>query len=144
MKTLMKILIALCFAASSAVADDAKVTSLMQHSLAAMNGQEGTLIRVEYEPGGSSDAHRHNAYAFVYVLNGSLVMQVEGEEAITLGPGETFFESPQHVHTVSRNASTTMPVSFLVFFVKQKDAPISVPAGTSPKDSQARSGKSDQ
>lgn len=124
-----KVLIALCLLASTAWAEDAKVTSLMQHDLARMDGQEGTLIMVEYEPGGSSAKHRHNAHAFVYVLEGELMMQVEGGEEITLWPGQTFFESPQDVHTVSRNASTTKPVRFLVFFVKQKGAPISVPAG---------------
>jgi len=125
----MKVLVALCLVASAALAEDAKVTPLMQHDLAGTDGQEGTLIMVEYEPGGSSAEHRHNAHAFVYVLEGALVMQVEGGEEVTLGPGQTFFESPQDVHTVSRNASTTKPVKFLVFFVKQKGAPISMPAG---------------
>lgn len=123
-----KVLIAICLLASTAFAEDAKVTSLMQHDLVRMDGQEGTLIMVEYEPGGSSPEHRHNAYAFVYVLEGALVMQVEGGEEVILEPGQTFFESPQDVHTVSRNASTTRPVRFLVFFVKMKEAPISVPA----------------
>lgn len=122
-------LVALCLVASAALAQDARVTSLMQHELTTTEGQEGTLIEVEYGPGGSSAEHRHNAYAFVYVLEGQLVMQVKGGEEVTLGPGETFFESPQDVHTVSRNASTTEPVKFLVFFVKKKGAPISVPAG---------------
>jgi quercetin dioxygenase-like cupin family protein len=124
-----KILITLCLVASTAFAEDAKVTSLMQHDLMRTVGQEGTLIMVEYEPGGSSSEHRHNAYAFVYVLEGALVMQVEGGEEVTLKPGQTFFESPQDVHTVSKNASSTKPVKFLVFFVKQKGAPISMPAG---------------
>jgi quercetin dioxygenase-like cupin family protein len=114
--------------ACTALAEDAKVTSLMQHDLSRTNGQEGTLIMVEYGPGGSSPAHRHHAYAFVYVLEGELVMQVAGGEEVTLGPGQTFFESPSDVHAVSRNASATRPVRFLVFFVKEKGAPISVPA----------------
>lgn len=123
-----RILIALCLLACTAVAEDARVTSLMQHDLAMMDGQEGALISVEYGPGGSSPEHRHHAYAFVYVLEGQLVMQVAGGEEVALGPGQTFFESPGDVHTVSRNASTTRPVRFLVFFVKEKGAPISVSA----------------
>ena len=124
-----KTLLALCLLACTAVAEDAKVTSLMQQDLARTDGQEGMLIMVEYGPGGSSPEHRHHAYAFVYVLDGELVMQVEGGEEVTLRPGQTFFESPGDVHTVSRNASTTQPVKFLVFFVKERGAPISVPAG---------------
>lgn len=122
-----RILVAPCLVACTALAQDAKVTSLMQHDLVRTDGQEGTLISVEYGPGGSSAAHRHDAYAFVYVLEGELVMQVAGGERVTLGPGQTFFESPGDVHTVSRNASATRPVRFLVFFVKKKGAPISVP-----------------
>lgn len=123
-----KVLIALCLMASTALAQEAKVTPLMTHDLARMDVQEGTLIMVEYAPGGRDAAHLHNAYAFVYVLEGALVMQVKGEKEVTVGPGQTFFESPQDVHTVSRNASTTEPARFLVFFVKQKGAPITVPA----------------
>jgi quercetin dioxygenase-like cupin family protein len=125
-----RLLIALCLVACTALAEDAKVSSLMQHDLARTDGQEGTLISVEYGPGGSSPAHRHHAYAFVYVLEGELAMQVAGGEEVRLGPGQTFFESPGDIHTVSRNASETRPVKFLVFFVKEKGAPISVPASS--------------
>ena len=124
-----KVLIALCLVASTALAQEATVTPLMTQELAKMDEQEGTLIMVEYAPGGSDAEHLHNAYAFVYVLEGALVMQVKGEKEVTVGPGQTFFESPKDVHTVSRNASTTEPARFLVFFVKQKGAPITVPAG---------------
>lgn len=123
-----KVLIALCLAASTAWAQEAKVTPLLTHDLATMDGQEGTLVMVEYAPGGSDAEHLHNAYAFVYVLEGALVMQVKGAKEVTVGPGQTFFESPQDVHTVSRNASTTSPARFLVFFVKHKGAPITAPA----------------
>ena len=123
-----KVLIALCLIASTACAQEAKVTPLMTHDLARMDGQEGTLVMVEYAPGGSDAEHLHNAYAFVYVLEGALVMQVKGGTEVTVGPGQTFFESPQDVHTVSRNASTARPARFLVFFVKQKGAPVTVPA----------------
>jgi quercetin dioxygenase-like cupin family protein len=124
-----RVLIALCLMASTALAQEAKVTPLIRHDLAGVDGQEGTLLMVEYGPGGSSAEHRHNAHVFVYVLEGALVMQVKGGEEVTLMPGQTFFESPQDVHTVSRNASATEPVRFLVFFVKQKGAPTTVPAG---------------
>ena len=86
------------------------------------------MLTVEYPAGGTSPSHRHNAHTFVYVLEGSVVMQVKGGNEVTLGPGETFYESPSDVHSVSRNASTTKPAKFLVFFVKEKDAPATVPA----------------
>ena len=86
------------------------------------------MLTVEYAPGASSAEHRHNAHTFVYVLSGSVVMQVRGGQPVTLGPGQTFYESPDDVHTVSRNASATEPAKFLVFFVKAKGAPPSVPA----------------
>jgi len=123
-----KVLIALCLAAAAAAAQEAKVTPLMTQELAGIVGKEGTLVMVEYAPGGSDAEHRHHAAAFVYVLEGAVVMQVQGGQEVTLGPGQTFYESPEDVHTVSRNASTTKPAKFLVFFVKQKGAPITVPA----------------
>ena len=124
-----EMLTALCLAASTATAaaQEAKVTPLVTRNKG-RDGKEGTMIMVEYAPGGSDAAHRHNAYVFVYVLEGALVMQVKGGKEVTLGPGQTFYESPEDVHTVSRNASTTKPAKFLVFFVKQKGAPITVPA----------------
>ena len=86
------------------------------------------MLTVEYAPGASSTPHRHNAQTFVYVLRGSLVMQVKGGKEVTLGPGQTFYESPEDIHMVSRNASSTKPAKFLVFFVKEKGAPGSVPS----------------
>jgi quercetin dioxygenase-like cupin family protein len=86
------------------------------------------MVTVEYPPGASSLEHRHNAYTFVYVLEGSVVMQVKGGKEVTLGPGQTFYESPEDIHTVSKNASNTKPAKFLVFFVKDKGAPPTVPA----------------
>jgi quercetin dioxygenase-like cupin family protein len=109
-----------------AVAQDAKVTPLMSKDLAGIAGKEGAMSIVEYAPGGSSAEHRHNAHTFVYVLEGSLVMQVKGGKEVTLGPGQTFYESPDDIHTVSRNASKTQPARFLVFFVKEKGAPATV------------------
>jgi quercetin dioxygenase-like cupin family protein len=122
-----RVLIAICLAAGAAAAQDAKVTPLMTQELAGA-GKEATMITVEYAPGGSSAEHRHNAYTFVYVLEGTVVMQVKGGKEVTLGPGQTFYESPEDVHTVSRNGSTAKPAKFLVFFVKQKGVPTTVPA----------------
>ena len=118
----------LCLISGTATAEQAIVTPLMSKDLKDFPGKEGLLITVEYLPGGSDPIHRHNAHAFVYVLEGSVVMQVKGGKEVTLGPGQTFYESPEDVHTVSRNASTTNPAKFLVFFVKQKGAPTTVPA----------------
>jgi quercetin dioxygenase-like cupin family protein len=115
-------------AAAIAVAQEAKVTPLMTKDLADISGKEGVMITVEYAPGASSAKHRHNAHTFVYVLEGSLVMQVAGGKEVTLGPGQTFYESPDDVHAVSRNASNSKPAKFLVFFVKNKGAASLVPA----------------
>ena len=122
------VFIVLCLAAVTVAAEDAKVTPLMSKDLAGIAGQEGTMVTVEYAPGASSAEHRHNAHTFVYVLQGSVVMQVKGGKEVTLGPGETFYESPDDIHTVSKNASATKPAKFLVFMVKEKGAPATVPA----------------
>jgi quercetin dioxygenase-like cupin family protein len=122
------VVIALLLAAGGAAAQDTKVTPLMTKDLAGTAGNEAMMVTVEYAPGASSTEHRHNAYTFVYVLEGSVVMQVKGGKEVTLGPGQTFYESPEDIHTVSRNASSTKPARFLVFFVKQKGAPATVPA----------------
>src|SRR5215470_1196165 len=114
--------------AASAPAQEAKVNPLMTKELSGLAGKEGTMLTVEYAPGGSSAPHRHNAHTFVYVLEGSIVMQVAGGKEVTLGPGQTFYESPTDIHTVSKNASTSQPAKFVVFMVKEKDAPILVPA----------------
>ncbi len=121
----------LCFciapAAAENAAQSAKVTPLLTKDLVGLAGKEGTMLTVEYAPGAVSAKHRHNANTFVYVLEGSIVMQVEGGKEVTLGPGQTFYESPADIHAVSKNASATQPAKFLVFFVKDKDAPASVP-----------------
>jgi quercetin dioxygenase-like cupin family protein len=122
------ILAVMCLAAGVMQADDAKVTPLMTKDLTGIAGKEGSMVTVEYPPGASSLEHRHNAHTFVYVLEGSVVMQVKGGKEVTLGPGQTFYESPEDIHTVSKNASNTKPAKFLVFFVKDKGAPPTVPA----------------
>lgn len=124
----MKTLLLACCAAFTLAAQGAKVTPLLSKDLPDVAGKEVSMVTVEYAPGASSASHRHNADTFVYVLEGSIVMQVKGGTEVTLRPGQTFYESPDDIHTVSRNASATNKARFLVFFVKQKGAPASVPA----------------
>ena len=127
----MKIFVTLflaCFVANCAAAQQAKVTTLRTQDLSGIAGKEATVLTVEYPPGGSSAEHRHNAHVFVYVLEGSVIMQVKGGKEVRLDAGQTFYESPDDVHTVPRNASTTQPAKFLVFFLKEKGAPLTVPA----------------
>ena len=107
---------------------EAQVTPLFSKDLTDFAGKEGLMITVEYPPGASDPIHRHNAYAFVYVLEGSIVMQVRGGKEVTLTPGQTFYEGPSDVHVVGRNASQTTPAKFVVFLVKDKGAPVLVPA----------------
>jgi quercetin dioxygenase-like cupin family protein len=119
---------ALAFLLTSAlVAQDAKVTPLMSKDLAEFPGKEALMITVVYPPGASDPIHRHNAHTFVYVLEGSVVMQLNDGKEITLTPGQTFYEGPKDIHTVGRNASSTKPAKFVVFLVKDKGAPALVP-----------------
>ena len=120
--------IAFCLATIAFAANDAKVTPLMSKDLADIAGKEANMVTVEYAPGGSSAEHRHNAHTFVYVLEGSVVMQVRGGKEVALTSGQTFYEGPDDVHVLGRNASKTKPAKFVVFFVKNKGAAITVPA----------------
>ena len=113
--------------AGALFAQDAKVTSLMSKDLAEFPGKESLMITVVYPPGASDPIHRHNAHAFVYVLEGSVIMQVKGGKEVTLTPGQTFYEGPNDIHTVGRNASATKPAKFIVFLIKDKGAPVLVP-----------------
>ncbi|HSB13231.1 MAG TPA: cupin domain-containing protein [Bryobacteraceae bacterium] len=124
-KTLLLVL--LCLVSSPLMAQEPSVTPLMSKDLTDRPGKEVTMIIVEYPPGGSDPVHRHNAHAFLYVLEGSVVMQVKGGKEITLTPGESFYEGPDDVHIVGRNASGTKPAKFLVFLIKDKGAPVLVP-----------------
>jgi quercetin dioxygenase-like cupin family protein len=118
----------LCGAGGRLIAQEAVVTPLMTKALADMPGKEALMISVEYPPGSKDAVHRHNAHAFVYVLEGSVVMQVKGGKKVTLTPGQTFYEGPDDVHVVGRNASTTKPARFVVLLLKDKGAPVLVPA----------------
>ena len=106
----------------------AAVKELATREVAGASGKEVRMLTVEYIPGGASLAHRHNAQVFVYVLSGSVKMQVAGGPLLTLGPGETFYEAPDDVHTVSANASATKPARILVFMIKDAGAPVTLPA----------------
>jgi quercetin dioxygenase-like cupin family protein len=101
---------------------------LLTQALPNIPGKQVTMLTVEYPPGGASAPHRHNASTFVYMLEGSVVMQVDGGPEVTLAPGDTFYESPTDVHTISRNASDVVPAKFLVMFVKDQGAPATTPA----------------
>ena len=127
MTTKLVALVLLCLMTGTAAAQEPKVTSLMTNDLTENPGREVLVITVEHAPGGSSSIHRHNAHAFVYVLKGSVVMQLKGGQQVTLTPGQTFYEGPDDVHVVDRNASDTKPAKFLVFMIKDKGTPALVP-----------------
>jgi len=120
----MRLLILL---AAAAALSGQTVKTLLAKPLGQVKDKEGLVLEVVYPPGGASKPHRHHADTFVYVLEGSVVMAVEGGKEVTLKAGDTFHESPSDIHTVSRNASATAPARFLVFLVKEKGAPVTVP-----------------
>jgi quercetin dioxygenase-like cupin family protein len=125
--TAAALVLTLAFASGTLAAQEAAVKPLLSKDLANVPDKEVTMITVEYPPGSSDPVHRHNAQAFVYVLEGSIVMQVKGRDPVTLKPGDTFYEGPDDVHVVGRNASKTAPARFVVILVKAKGAPILVP-----------------
>jgi len=127
--TLRKLILLLSCAVVSASAAEptAQVKPLMTKSLPNIPGKEATMLLVTYPPGSKDHAHRHNANAFVYVLEGSIVMQMKGEPKVTLHPGQTFYEGPTGVHLVGENASKTKPAKFVVILVKDKGSPVLVP-----------------
>src|SRR5919201_1942094 len=128
MKITKIVLAFVCLVSTALVAEEAKVTELMSKDLTNLPGKEGLMITVEYPPGNVDAIHRHNAHAFVYVLEGSIIMQVKGGKEVTLTPGQTFYEGPNDIHVVGRNVSNTKPAKFLVFLVKNKGAPVVTPA----------------
>jgi quercetin dioxygenase-like cupin family protein len=108
-------------------ANAAQVTELQSRPLDGIPGKEGTMILVEYAPGDVDPIHRHDASAFLYVLEGTVVMQLKGGKPVTLTKGQTFFEGPNDIHIVGRNASRTKPARFIVVLVKNQGAPILTP-----------------
>ena len=121
------LMVLLSLITGTVMAQEAKVSSLMSKDLKDFPGKEGLMIAVEYPPGATDPIHRHNAHAFVYVLEGSIVMQLKGGKEVTLTPGQTFYEGPDDVHIVGRSADKTKPAKFVVFLVKDKGAPVLVP-----------------
>ncbi|MDW3682450.1 cupin domain-containing protein [Cupriavidus sp. CV2] len=117
----------LTVAQPAAAAPEASVTPLLTEALPEYPGKEATMIMVEYPPGSVDPVHRHDAHAFVYVLEGSIVMGLKGGKEVTLKAGDTFHEGPNDIHTVGRNASNTQPAKFVVFLLKKKGAPILTP-----------------
>jgi len=105
-----------------------KVTPMMTKNLPDIPGKEVLMLTVEYPPGGADPVHRHDAHGFIYVVSGSIVMGVKGGKAVTLHPGDTFYEGPDDIHTIGRNASATQPAKFIVFLLKRKGAEAVLPA----------------
>jgi len=128
MKRKILLLLLASLVVDTAIAEEAKVTPLLSKELKESPGKEGLMLVVEYPPGNSDPIHRHNAHGFIYVLEGSVVMQVKGGKQVTLTAGQTFYEGPDDVHVVGRNASRTRPAKLLVFLVKDQGAPVFVPA----------------
>jgi len=127
--TLAKVMLVLaCLMPSTLLAQEAKVTELLSKDLTNLPGKEGLMVTVEYPPGSSDPIHRHNAHGFIYVLEGSIVMQVRGGKETTLTPGQTFYEGPDDVHVVGRNASKTKAAIFVLFVGKDKGDPVLVPS----------------
>jgi len=129
MKSHLLISIATLLAAASVHAADPapSATPVLQHALAGIEGKEVVMVTVTYPPGTASEAHRHDANVFVYVLEGSVVMQVAGDKPVTLTAGQTFYESPTDIHAVSKNASNTQPAKILAVLVKDVGKPATVP-----------------
>lgn len=120
--------VVLSIVSTASIAQQPSATNVFQTDLPDVDGREAVVLEVVYPPGAASASHRHNAHTFVYVLEGTVEMQVAGGELKKLTVGQTFYETPNDIHSVSRNASATEPAKILVFFIKMKDAPASVPA----------------
>jgi quercetin dioxygenase-like cupin family protein len=125
--TLPLALLLLCSITGTLRAQQIEVSTLMSKQLPDIRGKEVTVITVDFPPGAADPVHRHNAHGFIYVLEGSVVMQVRGGSEVTLTRGQTFYEGPRDVHTVGRNASDTEPAKLLVFLLKDRGAPLVLP-----------------
>ena len=116
-------LILLALTAGGASAQEPTLATVMTKDLADSPGREVTMFTVQFPPGWADPVHRHDAQGFIYVLEGTIVMQVKGGKEVTLTPGQGYYEGPLDVHVVGRNASNTKPAKFLVVLIKQKGAP---------------------
>ena len=121
------LILSLALAGGTLLARDGTVRPLLSQDLKGVSGRELSMLTVEYAPGGSTPEHTHHAQALVYVLEGSIVMQLKGGKEVTLTPGQTFYEGPDDVHIVGRSADKNKPAKFLVLLVKNKGAPVLVP-----------------
>jgi quercetin dioxygenase-like cupin family protein len=128
LKRSSKPLLLLAFLIANTLMAQETITPLITKDLAGFRGEQALMYTVDFPPGFSSPAHRHNAQVFVYVLQGSVVMQVRGKEELTLEPGQSFYEDPNDIHVVSRNGSSTKPAKFLVFLINKKGTPLVFPA----------------
>src|SRR5215468_603234 len=128
-KIILSIAIAACALAAqfAPAAPQAEVKEIMSKPLTDIPGKEGLVLAVTYPPGGADQIHRHNAHAFVYVLEGSIVMQLRGAEPVTVKAGEGFYEGPNDVHIVGRNASDSKPAKFVVLLLKKQCFPALIP-----------------
>ncbi|HEY7896764.1 MAG TPA: cupin domain-containing protein [Gemmatimonadaceae bacterium] len=129
--SLAAVLAALCLVGIPSSAQEPKVTPVMSKTLTDIPGKQLLVLTVEYVPGGADMPHRHNADAFVYVLEGSVVEQVKGGKPDTLTAGQTFYERPEDIHIVGKNASATQPAKLLAVLVKKTGAPPVVPVKAS-------------
>jgi quercetin dioxygenase-like cupin family protein len=125
-KTTLSLLL-LFLTTNPATAQPPDVASLMSKDLTDIPGKEVLMITVEFPPGGADPVDRHDAHGFIYVLEGTVVMQVKGGKEVTLGPGQTFYEGPDDIHVVGRNASNEKPAKLLAMLIKKKGAPALVP-----------------
>lgn len=126
-KTTLSLPLLFLLMTNTAMAQQPDVVSLMSKDLTDFPGKEALMITVEFPPGGADPVHRHDAHGFIYVLEGTVVMQVRGGREVTLGPGQTFYEGPDDIHVIGRNASNTKPAKLLVMLIKKKGAPVLVP-----------------
>lgn len=129
MRILRIVIAGLVLLVSEAALSQSTANAVFQTDVADATNQEILVLEVNYEAGNDSPVHRHNAHTVVYVLEGSVIMQVAGGELQTLGPGDVFYETPGDIHSVSKNASETEPAKILVFFLKEKGAATTEPAG---------------
>jgi quercetin dioxygenase-like cupin family protein len=121
------LIVGIVMANHAAAAPEAVVATLLTKALADYPGKEVQVLTVDYAPGGADPVHRHYAHGFIYVLEGTVVMGVKGGKEQTLSAGQTFYEGPDDIHTVGRNASKTKPAKFLVFLLKDANKPVLIP-----------------
>ena len=104
-----------------------KVTILQDEALKNVPGKKALMIEVDYKPGQSSIAHKHEGTAMAYVISGTIISQVKGGKAITYKAGEYWYEPAGSEHLVSKNANATQPAKLLVFMVLSPDEKVLIP-----------------